>query len=79
MWGLVAVLLAGCSTPKERARQRAQREAAECTKRGFEEGTDAFESCRIEVRAEMLKRKEERMRPADDFRPKPAPQATFKW
>jgi len=49
---LTAVVIAGCSTPEERAAQRAaERErlermfAAACTSYGHEEGTPAFNQC----------------------------------
>lgn len=71
--------VSGCANAKERAMMRAANEIEACKERGIEEGTQAFEACRLEERAAEERRRAERMRWSDDFRAGPAAQTTFHW
>lgn len=75
----LALLVAGCSSAQERQHRIAQRIAQECIDRGYKDGTSEFENCRLQLQQEEEKRREERMRWNDDFRPAAPPQKTYQW
>ena len=77
--GFVLVALSACSSPQERAKKQAERENKACLERGLEQGTEAFDACRMQVRDAQRQRMEDRMRNSDDFRPKPVPQQNYRW
>lgn len=48
-WFLVLAVLAGCSTPEERAAGRLRFDTEKCTGYGFTPGTDGFAQCRMRM------------------------------
>ncbi len=73
------VLLSGCSSREERAQIRAKQEITSCKERGLEEGTEAFDACRMQARAASKKREEERLDFNDHFRPDPVMNTVYGW